>query len=211
MSDVFRIQATPPSPELWAPGRGEANPIDVATFGFWLYMLSDTLVFAALFAAYGVLDHRFNAAGGPTSHEIVHPLAAFWQTLIVLSSTFAYGMAMVGIRARSRLRCVVGLAGSAALGAAFIALENMHLAALVAQGNPPERSGYLSAFFILMAVHNLHLAFGVLWMLVMIVQVSTRGFTTGTVIRLLNLRFYWMFQTSIWVCIFVFIYLRGVA
>jgi cytochrome o ubiquinol oxidase subunit 3 len=180
-----------PRPALWHYGETEHDPISTKTLGFWLYMLSDALIFAALFAAYGVLDQTMNAAGGPTAAQVMHPVAAFGQTIAILSSVLAYSLATI------------------VLGAGFIALEFADFARLFAAGATPDRSGFLSAFFILIATHGLHMLFGILWMLVMLVQIIRSGFTTAVVTRLLNLRLFWQFQASVWVCVYVFVYLRG--
>lgn len=197
-------------PVLWAPGHdGAHDPIAAKTFGFWLYMMSDALIFAALFAAYGVLDHGFNAAGGPAAAQVMHPLGAFWQTLAIFASVLAYNLAMVGLKAGSRRWVLLGLAAAGLLGAVFVGLESVDFLRLVAQGAAPERSGFLSVFFILVATHGLHMLFGMLWIAVMMLLVLLKGFTTENVTRLLNLRLFWTFQASIWVCVFVFVYLRG--
>lgn len=196
-------------PVLWLPGGEEHDPIANKTFGFWLYMMSDALIFAALFAAYGVLDHRFNAAGGATARQVAHPVDAFWQTLAVFASVFAYSLAMVKLKAGSRLGVLLGLGAAALLGLVFIGLEIADFASLIGQGITPERSGFLSMFFVLVAVHGLHMLFGLLWIAVMMAQVALKGFTTEVVTRLLTLRLFWTFQASIWVCVFVFVYLRG--
>ncbi|MBW4034396.1 MAG: cytochrome O ubiquinol oxidase [Proteobacteria bacterium] len=198
-----------PEEPLWAPHHPEADPVSLHTLGFWLYMMSDALIFAALFAAYAVLDHPYNAAGGPQIRDVVHPVAAFIQTIIIFTSVFAYSLAMVGLKAGNRAFVIGGLVAAVLLGAAFLGLELRDFAVLIAEGATPDRSGLLSVFFVLVATHGIHMVFGILWMLVMIVQVAMKGFTTAVVTRLLNLRIFWMFQASIWVCVFVFVYLNG--
>jgi cytochrome o ubiquinol oxidase subunit 3 len=198
-----------PRPALWHYGETEHDPISTKTLGFWLYMLSDALIFAALFAAYGVLDQTMNAAGGPTAAQVMHPVAAFGQTIAILSSVLAYSLATVALKTGNRTGVLAGIAIAIVLGAGFIALEFADFARLFAAGATPDRSGFLSAFFILIATHGLHMLFGILWMLVMLVQIIRSGFTTAVVTRLLNLRLFWQFQASVWVCVYVFVYLRG--
>ncbi|HTJ90334.1 MAG TPA: cytochrome c oxidase subunit 3 [Acidocella sp.] len=196
-------------PPLWHYGHEEHDVISAKTFGFWLYMLSDALLFAGLFAAYAVLDHAMNMAGGPVEAQVVHPIAATWQTLAVLSSVFAYSLATVALKRGSRAGLIAGMAVAIVLGAVFIGLELADFASLVHTGATPDTSGFLSAFFVLIASHGLHMAFGLLWMLVMLVQVLRFGLSTAVVAQLLNLRLFWQFQASVWVCVYVFVYLKG--
>jgi cytochrome o ubiquinol oxidase subunit 3 len=172
-------------------------------------MLSDALIFAGIFASYGVLDHTMNAAGGPTESQVVHPIAAFWQTLAVLSSVFAYSLATVALKHGNRLWLALGILAAIVLGSVFIALELNDFADLYAQGATAQTSGFLSAFFLIIATHGLHMAFGILWLLVMLVQVLRLGLTAPVVAQLLNLRLFWQFQAAIWVCVYVFVYLKG--
>ena len=194
---------------LWQHEPEPHDDISARTFGFWLYMMSDALVFAALFAAYAVLDHPVNAAGGPGAHQVVDPLDGFWQTLAVLSSVFAYSLATVAMKLRSRPGVILYIVISLLLACVFLSLEMSDFLFLAAHGAGPDRSGFLAAFFVLVATHGLHMVFGILWMLVMIVQVRRFGFTANVVARLLNLRLFWQFQASVWVCVYTFVYLRG--
>lgn len=196
-------------PPLWHYGHEDHDVIAAKTFGFWLYMLSDALLFAGLFAAYAVLDHAMNTAGGPTEVQVVHPVAAAWQTLAVLSSVFAYSLATVALKRGSRAGLIAGMAAAAVLGVVFIGLELADFVSLFHAGATPDTSGFLSAFFVLIATHGLHMVFGILWMLVMMVQVLRFGFSTAVVAQLLNLRLFWQFQASVWVCVYVFVYLKG--
>jgi cytochrome o ubiquinol oxidase subunit 3 len=198
-----------PLPPMWHYGETEHDPISTKTLGFWLYMLSDALIFAALFAAYGVLDQPMNAAGGPGMAQIVHPVAAFWQTIAVLSSVLAYSLATVALKTGNRNGVLAGIIAAIVLGIVFVGLEFADFASLFAIGATPDTSGLLSAFYILVATHGLHMMFGILWMLVLIPQILISGFNTAIVTRLLNLRLFWQFQAAVWVCVYVFVYLRG--
>ena len=200
--------ATPDS-VLWQHEDHAHDDIATRTLGFWLYMMSDALIFAGLFAAYGVLDHSFNTAGGPDAHHIVRPINGFWQTLAVMTSVFAYSLATVAMKMRSRPGVILYTTIALVLGLVFLGLELGDFARLINEGAGPDRSGFLSVYFVLIATHGLHMAFGILWMLVMIVQVARSGFTSNIVSRLLNLRMFWQFQASVWVCVYVFVYLRG--
>ena len=194
---------------LWQHGVEAHDMIATKTLGFWLYMLSDALIFAGLFAAYGVLDHSMNAANGPTEAQIVHPIAAFWQTIAVLTSVFAYSLATVAMKHGYRQLVVLCMLAAILLGGIFLTLEMLDFADLFAHGATPQVSGFLSAYFFLIATHGLHMAFGLLWLLVMLVQVIRLGFTAPVIAQLLNLRLFWQFQAAIWVCVYVFVYLKG--
>jgi cytochrome o ubiquinol oxidase subunit 3 len=196
-------------PPLWQYGHKAHDMIATKTLGFWLYMLSDALIFAGLFAAYGVLDHSMNAAGGPTEAQIVHPIAAFWQTIVVLTSVFAYSLATVAVKHNYRQLVALGILAAMLLGAIFLALEIADFADLYAHGATPQVSGFLSAFFVLVATHGLHMAFGILWLFVMLIQVVRFGLTAPVIAQLLNLRLFWQFQAAVWVCVYVFVYLKG--
>lgn len=204
------IQAVDPrTVTLWHRHYAGHDVIATRTFGFWLYMLSDAMIFAGLFATYFVLSHTVNAAGGPTAHDIVHPLPVFGQTLLVFSSVLAYGGAMVALKRGSRTGVLAGITAAFVFGLGFVAMDVNALALLISQGATAERSGFLSAFFTLVVAHGLHMAFGLLWMLVMVVQIVREGFTTNVVYRLLNLKIFWYFQAVVWVCVFSFVYMRG--
>jgi len=195
---------------LWHSGETLHDPVATKTLGFFLYMISDALIFAGLFAAYAVLDQSMNTAGGPTPAQILHPAAAFWQTLAVFGSVYAYSMATVALKYQHRGAMVLGMAVAFVLGLAFIGLEVRDFLGLIGSGAAWTLSGFLSAFWILIAMHGAHMAIGLLWMAVMMVQVLVLGITTDVVTRLLNLRLFWQFQAAVWVCVYVFVYLRGV-
>jgi cytochrome o ubiquinol oxidase subunit 3 len=206
---AIKTLAPDEQPKLWQFGQEANDMISTKTLGFWLYMLSDALIFAGLFAAYGVLDHPMNTAGGPTEAQIVHPIAAFWQTLAVLTSVFAYSIATVAVKHGYRQMVVLCILAAILLGCVFLALELLDFADLYAHGATPQVSGFLSAYFVLIATHGLHMAFGILWLVVMAVQVIRLGLTAPVVAQLLNLRLFWQFQAAIWVCVYVFVYLKG--
>jgi cytochrome o ubiquinol oxidase subunit 3 len=203
------ILADGETPTLWHHGYAPHDAIATKTFGFWLYMLSDALIFAGIFAAYGVLDHAMNAAGGPTEAQVVHPIAAFIQTIVVLTSVFAYSLATVALKAGNKTWLTIGIIIAALLGALFVALELRDFGDLYVHGATAQTSGFLAAFFLIIATHGLHMLFGILWLLVMLVQVRTIGLTAPVVAQLLNLRLFWQFQAAVWVCVYVFVYLKG--
>jgi len=194
---------------LWAEHHHH-DAMSTRTLGFWLYMLSDAMIFAGLFASYAVLSHHYNAAGGPTIRDIVHPFYAYAETLMILTSVLAYGWVMVALKAGNRNGVLIGLALAFALGAVFVGLEAHEFSGLLHQGIDAERSGYLSAFYALVMTHGIHMVFGLLWIATMFAQVASQGFTDKTVYRLLNLKMFWHFQAVIWVLVFTFVYMRGV-
>lgn len=195
------------SGRVWNPVDVHHDKIGARTFGFWLYMLSDAMVYATMFAAYVVLSHRIAGAGAPMGRTVAHPLTAFWETLLLLSSALSYGVAMGGLKNGRRDVVLVGLFGTLVLGAAFSYLSLHGFLTLIQEGVTPERSGFLSAFFTLVVYHALHIVFGLIWIIVMMVQVLVFGFHPNVVYRLLNLKVFWFFQAVVWILVFSFSYL----
>ena len=195
---------------LWDQSHLQHDAISTKTYGFWLYMLGDIMIFASLFAAYIVLSYPVNTAGGPTPGDVMHPVMAFWNTLLICTSALSYGYAMVALKTGHRRGVLAGLAGAGLLGLGFLAVEGLDLASLIQHGATAERSGFLSAFFTLVMAHGVHMVFGLIWIAVMAVQVERDGFTEAVVYRLLNLKIFWFFQAFIWISIFSFVYLTGV-
>ncbi|WP_455380439.1 cytochrome c oxidase subunit 3 [Acidihalobacter prosperus] len=192
---------------LWDYEDQGHDPISTRTLGFWLYMLSDAMIFAALFAAYAVYVH--NPAGGPGAPDIVHPIYAMWETIVVFSSVFVYGLGMVALKRGNRAGLINALIVAFLLGLVFLGMEYKEFASLYFAGDNMQRSGFLSAYWTIVLTHGLHMVFGLLWMFIMILQVIREGFTQNVVYRLLNLRLFWHFQAVIWVCVFTFVYLKG--
>lgn len=190
---------------LWDASYDSHDGISTRTLGFWLYMLSDAMIFAALFTVYAILGHNY--AGGPTAAQILHPGDALLETLLVFTSVLAFGLGMSALKHGNRSAVLNWIAVAFVLGAAFVGLEIQEFAHLASQGIVPQRSAFLSAFYTIVLMHGLHMVFGLLWMAVMAVQLLREGFTDNVVYRLLNLRIFWHFQAVIWVCVFVFIYL----
>lgn len=199
----------PTTAVLWDQSHTEHDMIATRTLGFWLYLLSDAMIVSSLFASYLVLDHRVNAAAGPMAGDVVHPMAAFWATVLLFSAILAYGAAMVGLKRGDRTAVLVGLGGAFLLGSGFLLAEDHDFAQLALHGMVPERSGYLSAFYTLVLYHGAHLVFGLMWIAVMMAQVARQGFTPNVVYRLLNLKLFWFFQGFIWIYVFSFVYLAG--
>ena len=175
--------------------------------GFWIYLMSDALLFAAIFATYGVLGTSY--AGGPTPQEIFElPLVAL-NTAILLVSSITYGLAMLAMDRGAVKPTQAWLAVTALLGATFVGIELYEFSVLIAEGATPQRSGFLSAFFTLVGTHGLHVTFGILWIGVMLVQVHKRGLIADNRRRLLCLSMFWHFLDVVWIGVFTFVYLLG--
>jgi len=178
------------------------------TLGFWLYLMSDCLIFASLFATFGVLEHNY--AGGPTGREIFDLPYVAVETLILLVSSFTFGVAAYGMH-HNRKNMVLGwLAVTFVLGLGFVGMEVREFAHLITDGAGPDRSAFLSSYFTLVGTHGLHVSAGLLWLAVMMHQTWHYGLD-GTVRRRLTcLSMFWHFLDLVWVCVFTFVYLRGV-
>ncbi|MFC7536730.1 cytochrome o ubiquinol oxidase subunit III [Sphingomonas sp. GCM10030256] len=175
--------------------------------GFWIYLMSDALIFAALFATFGVLSTSY--AGGPSPREIFELELVALNTAILLVSSITYGFGMLAmeenkVRATQMWLLVTGL-----LGAAFVGIELYEFGKLIAEGATPQRSGFLSGFFTLVATHGLHVTFGIIWIVVMMVQVGQRGLILENKRRLMCLSMFWHFLDVIWIGVFTFVYLLG--
>ncbi|AXJ95891.1 MULTISPECIES: cytochrome o ubiquinol oxidase subunit III [unclassified Sphingomonas] len=176
--------------------------------GFWLYLMSDCLIFAMLFAAYGV--YGGNYAGGPQPHEIFElPLVALNTSMLLLSS-ITYGFAMLAMN-QGKARAVQGwLAVTGLFGAAFVGIELYEFANLIHEGATPQRSAFLSSFFTLVSTHGLHVTFGLIWLVTLMVQVGRKGLIPANQRRLQCLSLFWHFLDVIWIGVFTFVYLLGV-
>jgi cytochrome o ubiquinol oxidase subunit III len=184
------------------------HPENGTLLGFWLYLMSDCLVFACLFAAYGVLGRNY--AGGPTGAEVFElPLVAVNTSLLLLSS-ITYGFGMLEMQRKRGAAVMVWLFVTAFLGACFIGLELYEFTHLIAEGNGPQRSAFLSSFFTLVGTHGLHVTFGIVWILVMMVQVAQKGLIAENRRRLMCLSMFWHFLDVVWIGVFSFVYLMGV-
>ncbi len=184
------------------------HPQNGTLLGFWLYLMSDCLVFAALFAVYGVLGRSY--AAGPTGADLFDlPLVAINTSLLLLSS-ITYGIAMLEMQ-RGKLKPVLAwLAVTGLLGAGFIGLELYEFHHLIQQGAGPQRSAFLSAFFALVGTHGLHVSFGIVWLITLMFQLGKHGLITENRRRLLCLSMFWHFLDVVWIGVFTFVYLMGV-
>ena len=176
--------------------------------GFWIYLMSDALIFATLFATYGVLSTSY--AGGPAPRQIFElPLVAV-NTAMLLLSSITFGMGMIEMEAGRTRAVQVWLAITALFGIAFISIELHEFAGLIAEGATPQRSAFLSSFFTLVATHGLHVTVGLVWIAVMLVQVGQRGLIEENKRRLMCLGMFWHLLDVVWIGVFTFVYLLGV-
>ncbi len=186
----------------------EHHPENATLLGFWLYLMSDCLIFACLFATYSVLGRNY--AGGPSGAELFDlPLVALNTSLLLLSS-ITYGFAMLQMQSKKLRGTLVWLGLTGVLGAAFIGLELYEFIHLISEGAGPQRSGFLTAFFALVGTHGLHVCFGIIWLLTLMVQLGKHGLTPENGRRLLCLSMFWHFLDVVWIGVFTFVYLMGV-
>jgi len=189
--------------------RSVASRRIVTAFGFWVFLLSDVVMFSALFATYVVLKDM--TAGGPTGKDLFNISAVALETGCLLASSFSCGMASLGARARINLMYYGSMIATLVLGAAFVLLEIRDFAGMVAQGAGPSRSAFLSGFFALVGCHGLHVTLGLLFLLTMMAQVYAKGYRVDILRRLLCFALFWHTLDIIWVGIFTVVYLLGVA
>ncbi|MGL4858369.1 MAG: cytochrome o ubiquinol oxidase subunit III [Enterobacteriaceae bacterium] len=176
-------------------------------FGFWVYLMSDLIIFACLFATFAVLAP--NIADGPSAKEIIDLRLVLVETFALLLSSITYGLAMLSMKAQ-RPQAVLGwLVVTFLLGALFVGIELYEFHTLIAEGYGPQRSGFLSAMFTLVGTHGLHVTFGLIWMLVMMSQLLMKGITKTISSRLMCLSLFWHFLDIVWICVFTIVYLMG--
>ena len=181
----------------------------VVAFGFWIFLISDIILFAALFATYAVLTD--STAGGPSGRDLFDLRTVAIETGCLLTSTVFCGLAGIGAQARHKLLFHGAMAVTFVLGATFVAIELHEFAGMIGEGAGPTRSAFLSAFFALIGCHGLHVTAGLLWLLTMMAQVYAKGFRADILRRLLCFALFWHTLDIIWVALFSLVYLVGVA
>jgi cytochrome o ubiquinol oxidase subunit 3 len=189
----------------------EAGPAPkriVVAFGFWIFLLSDIVMFSALFASYAVLVRA--TAGGPSGAQLFNQVSVAIETACLLFSSYACGLMSLAVQSRRPIATYLGAAVTFALGAAFLALEIREFATMIAIGATPQRSAFLSAFFALVGCHGLHVSAGLVWLTVMMAQVAVKGFAPNVQRRLLCFALFWHALDIIWVGLFTVVYLMGV-
>lgn len=181
-------------------------------FGFWVFLMSDLIIFGLMFATYASMLSPAGFAGGPGPKQLFSLPAAAVETGLLLLSSFTYGLASLAMKYRTDRRVLVAwLLVTLLLGLSFVAMELHDLQGMAAVGGVPQRSGWLSAFYGLVPLHGLHVSAGCLWIVVMLVQVARFGLTTPVKSRLLRLGLFWHFLDIIWIGIFSVVYLGGLA
>jgi cytochrome o ubiquinol oxidase subunit 3 len=178
-------------------------------FGFWIYLMTDCVLFAALFATYAVLHNNTN--GGPSGRHLFDMHNVFIETVLLLTSSFTCGLGTLAVQRRDQKQVMLWFGLTFALGVAFLVLELTEFRGLVHSGNSWQRSGFLSGFFTLVGTHGAHITTGLLWMAVLLINVARRGLTPGTVKRLTMLSLFWHLLDIVWIFIFTIVYLLGVA
>jgi cytochrome o ubiquinol oxidase subunit 3 len=199
------------SPESLARA-GESGPAPkriVVGYGFWIFLLSDIVMFAALFAAYAVLVHA--TAGGPAGPQLFSPVNVAIETACLLASSYTCGLMSLAVNSRRRGAFYLAAVVTFVLGAAFLFLEIREFADMIARGATPQSSAFLSAFFTLVGCHGLHVSVGLIWLVVMMAQVAVKSFRDTVVRRLLCFSLFWHALDIIWVALFTVVYLMGVS
>jgi cytochrome o ubiquinol oxidase subunit 3 len=178
----------------------------MTTLGFWIYLMSDCLIFAVLFATFGVLVANTN--GGPGGKDLFELPYVLGETVLLLLSSFTFGAGVLAARAGDRTSLFRWLGVTFVLGLAFVAMELHEFGALLHEGAGPGVSAFLSAYFTLVGTHGLHVACGLLWLLVLMHQISKHGLDAIAQRRLACLSLFWHFLDLVWICVFTFVYLR---
>jgi cytochrome o ubiquinol oxidase subunit 3 len=197
-------------PTELARGRGGGGPASkrvVVAYGFWIFILSDMIMFSALFAAYAVL--RGNTAGGPTGAELFNLHSVFIETMFLLLSSYTCGIGALAAERRRPDLFLTFAAFTFVLGAAFLFIEVTEFTAMVEKGAGPSRSGFLSAFFTLVGMHGLHVAGGLIALVYLAAQVVAKGLPAAVLRRLLCWSLFWHALDIVWVGVFTLVYLMG--
>jgi cytochrome o ubiquinol oxidase subunit III len=195
-------------PDVAASEVGPAPKPVVVAFGFWIFLLSDIVMFATLFAAYAVLARATD--GGPRGVQLFSQASVAIETACLLASSYTCGLMSLAVKSRRHLGTYFGAFVTFALGLAFLALELREFADMIGRGAGPQRSAFLSAFFTLVGCHGLHVAAGLVWLVVMMVQVVLRGFHPTVQRRLACFSLFWHALDIVWVWLFTVVYLMGV-
>ncbi len=197
-------------PEL-VRGRGGGGPAPTRTvvaYGFWIFLLSDFILFSGLFAAYAVLSG--NTAGGPTGPELFNLRSVFIETMCLLFSSYACGLGALSAERRRVDHFYISAVFTFGLGAAFLFIEISEFAGMVSRGAGPSRSAFLSAFFTLVGMHGAHVTLGLIWFVYMVAQVAAKGLRPHVLRRLLCFSLFWHALDIVWVGVFTLVYLMGV-
>jgi cytochrome o ubiquinol oxidase subunit 3 len=187
--------------------REEHHPENGTLLGFWIYLMSDCLIFAVLFACYGVLGRSY--AAGPSGADLFDLKLVALNTMFLLLSSITYGFAMLEMAKNRTATTLLWLAVTGFFGLCFLGVELYEFHHLIHEGATPQRSAFLSSFFTLVGTHGLHVTFGSIWLVTLMVQVSRTGLTTENKRRLMCLSMFWHFLDVVWIGVFTFVYLMG--
>ena len=209
---VTTVERTVPAavPTALARGRGGGGPASkriVVAYGFWIFILSDIVMFSGLFAAYAVLSG--NTAGGPTGAELFNLRAVFIETTCLLFSSYTCGLGALSAERRQAGRFLMFAVLTFVLGAAFLFIEAREFAGMVAKGAGPSRSAFLSSFFTLVGTHGVHVTGGLIWGVYLVTQVVAKGLRPAVLRRLLCWSLFWHALDIVWVGVFTLVYLMG--
>lgn len=185
----------------------EAEVTDKVIFGFWIYLMTDLLMFGVLFATYSVLHG--NIFNGPSGKQIFDLPFALAETLILLTSSFTCGLATLALRKRSQNQVLLWFGVTFLLGLSFLSLELSEFSKLVSEGNSWQKSAFLSSYFTLVGTHGFHITIGLFWMLILMIYVFTHGLTKNVIRKLMLLSLFWHFLDIVWIFIFTIVYLMG--
>ena len=186
---------------------GHHDAGETKVFGFWIYLMSDCILFASLFATYAVLVN--GTAGGPSGKDIFDLKFVLVETFLLLFSSITYGMAMIAMNKGKVGGVNTWLFLTFLFGLGFVAMEIYEFHHLIAEGFGPDRSAFLSSFFALVGTHGLHVTSGLIWIIVLMIQVSKFGLTATNKTRLMCLSLFWHFLDVVWICVFSVVYLMG--
>ncbi len=178
-----------------------------STFGFWVYLMTDCVLFAALFVTYAVL--RNNTFGGPAGSDIFSLPYVLVETLVLLTSSFTVGLALLAILQKNKQKALLWLSITFALGFGFLLMEINEFRTLYHEGYDWQRSAFLSSFFTLLGTHGLHILVGLIWMLVLMFQVAKRDISHHTIRRATMFSMFWHFLDIVWIFIFTIVFLMG--
>lgn len=199
-----------PGLNLGAAHGKDNDAAETVMFGFWVFLMSDAILFGMVFATYVTSLH--GTAGGPGPRDLYDIKSIFFETLLLLASSFTFGMASLALKYKhSKTRLIGWLMVTLVLGVTFLAFELHDFGAMFAKGGVPTRSGFLSAFFDLVPLHGLHVAAGCLWLVSLLGQIARYDLDTKTKLGIMRLALFWHFLDIIWIAIFSVVYLAGLA
>lgn len=176
--------------------------------GFWIYLMTDCLLFGTLFTTYAVL--HYNTFGGPSPHDLFTLSTPFIETMVLLFSSVTCGLGMLAACRNEKNKTIAWFIIAFILGLSFVALELNEFSQMIHEGNSWQRSAFLSSFFTLVGTHGLHVSIGLLWMIVLMAQLIGSGLNVTTFRRLVCFNMFWHFLDLVWIFIFTFVYLMGV-